>query len=162
MPPMAQSVTIDASYDMRCQVVRDWIPLDRIGSAKVGPKGQIVIPKAMRDRAGMRPGSTVGVVQGDDGRIELRFKWNDTEDVFEYFDRTYRPLPGMEDKTALDILHEMDAEDAEIERREEERWQSMHTSSMPTPSSAPIEVSPAGRSSRRSSAKHDKARSTSG
>ncbi|MEX2183444.1 MAG: AbrB/MazE/SpoVT family DNA-binding domain-containing protein [Chloroflexota bacterium] len=142
-------------------VVREWVPLDRMGSAKVGPKGQIVIPKAMRDRAGIRPGSTVGLVQADDGSISLRFKWHDADDMFEYFDRTFPPLPGMEGKTALDILHEMDAEDAEIERREEERWQSMRTSSMPTPSSGPTGANPSGRSSKGSSVRRAKARSTS-
>ena len=41
---------------------------DSIGSVGEGrPKGQIVIPKAMRDRAGMRPGGTVFLRQADDG-----------------------------------------------------------------------------------------------
>lgn len=143
-------------------MARTWVPLDRMGTAKVGPKGQIVIPKAMRDRAGMKPGSTLGLVQGDDGTIELTFKWNDVNEMFEFFDRTYPPLPGMEGKTSLDILHEMDAEDAESERREEERWRSIRTSSTPTPSSGPTEVSHSGRRSRRSSGKQSGARSNSG
>jgi AbrB family looped-hinge helix DNA binding protein len=132
-----------------------------MGSAKVGPKGQIVIPKAMRDRAGMKPGSTVGLVQHDDGTIDMRFKWNDVAGMFDYFDQTYPPLPGTEDMTALDILHEMDAEDAEIERREEERWRSTGTSSTPTRSSGHTEVSPSGRRSRGSSVKRSGARSNS-
>lgn len=39
-------------------------------TGKVGPKGQVVIPKQIRDRLGIRPGDRVSVDQaGDEVRI---------------------------------------------------------------------------------------------
>ena len=76
-------------------MVRDWVPLDRIGSAKVGPKGQIVIPKAMRDRAGMKPGGIVFLRQVEDGTVTVEFAWNDVREAPDYFAR-FPVQPGME------------------------------------------------------------------
>ncbi|MHA1732992.1 MAG: AbrB/MazE/SpoVT family DNA-binding domain-containing protein [Promethearchaeota archaeon] len=38
---------------------------------KVGPKGQVVIPKDLRDQLGLRPGSVVGMELGD-GAIVIK------------------------------------------------------------------------------------------
>lgn len=38
---------------------------------KVGPKGQVVLPKAIRERLGIAPGDEVLVEEGDD-HIEIR------------------------------------------------------------------------------------------
>lgn len=38
---------------------------------RVGPKGQVVIPKAIRDRLGIRPGDEVVFVE-DDGEVRVR------------------------------------------------------------------------------------------
>jgi AbrB family looped-hinge helix DNA binding protein len=38
---------------------------------KVGPKGQVVLPKEMRDRHGLRPGDEV-VFDDEDGEIRIR------------------------------------------------------------------------------------------
>jgi AbrB family looped-hinge helix DNA binding protein len=38
---------------------------------KVGPKGQVVLPKELRDRYGIRPGDEV-VFEGGDGEIRVR------------------------------------------------------------------------------------------
>jgi AbrB family looped-hinge helix DNA binding protein len=114
--------------------LRAWVPLDRIGSAKVGPKGQIVIPKAMRDRAGMQPGGTVLLRQDEGGTIALAFGWNSVDEAFDYFAR-FPVQPGMEGKSALDILHEMDAEDEAILERKYGTWPKPSMSSTLTPSS---------------------------
>ena len=39
-------------------------------TSRVGPKGQVVIPKAMRDRLGIRPGDMVGFVL-EDGAVRV-------------------------------------------------------------------------------------------
>jgi len=42
-------------------------------TSRVGPKGQVVIPKPMRDRLGIVPGDEVDFVLEDDAvRVELR------------------------------------------------------------------------------------------
>jgi AbrB family looped-hinge helix DNA binding protein len=42
-------------------------------TSRVGPKGQVVIPKAMRDWLGMTPGDEVDfTLEGDAVRVELR------------------------------------------------------------------------------------------
>jgi AbrB family looped-hinge helix DNA binding protein len=41
-------------------------------TVRVGPKGQVVIPKAIRDRLGIRPGDEVVVFAGDgEARVRL-------------------------------------------------------------------------------------------
>jgi AbrB family looped-hinge helix DNA binding protein len=115
-------------------VAREWIPLDRIGSAKVGPKGQIVIPKVMRDRAGMKAGGIVFLRQADDGTIAVEFAWNNVLEAPDYFAR-FPVLPGMEGKTSIDILHELDAEDEAILERKYGSWPKPSTSSTPSLSS---------------------------
>lgn len=38
---------------------------------KVGPKGQVVLPKAIRERLGIEPGDEV-IVEEEEGHIEIR------------------------------------------------------------------------------------------
>lgn len=38
---------------------------------KIGPKGQVVIPKEIRDALGLRPGSPVDFAKGD-GEVRIR------------------------------------------------------------------------------------------
>ena len=40
-------------------------------STKVTSKGQVTIPKAVRDRLNLKPGSAVDFELGDDGRVVL-------------------------------------------------------------------------------------------
>ncbi len=39
---------------------------------RVGPKGQVVLPKALRDELGIRPGDEVEVTRQDDGLVVRR------------------------------------------------------------------------------------------
>lgn len=39
---------------------------------RVGPKGQVVLPKALRDELGIRPGDEVDVTRQDDGLVVRR------------------------------------------------------------------------------------------
>jgi AbrB family looped-hinge helix DNA binding protein len=95
--------------------------LDTSGTARVGPKGQIVIPKAMRDRVGLQPGATVFLDQAVDGTITLEFGWNGVMDAPAYFAR-YPVLDGEEGRTSLDTLHAIDAEDEAILDRKLGPW----------------------------------------
>ena len=124
-------------------MARAFIPLDQMGSAKVGPKGQIVIPKAMRDRAGMKPGGIVFLLQAEDGTITVEFAWNDVREAPDYFSR-FPVQPGMEGKTSIDILHELDAEDEAILERKYGPWPKPSTSSTPSPSSPSSSASRTG------------------
>jgi AbrB family looped-hinge helix DNA binding protein len=83
---------------------------------KVGPKGQIVIPKAFRDRLGILPGSTVVVdLRPDEGIATIAYAGDGTiaGDLDGF--RRFTALAGMEGRTASDLLHELD-------REEDETW----------------------------------------
>ena len=89
----------------------------------------------------MQPGGTVFLRQDEDGTIALEFGWNSVDEAFDYFGR-FPVQPGMEGKSALDILHEMDAEDEAILERKYGPWPKPSTSSTPTPSSRSSNASP--------------------
>jgi AbrB family looped-hinge helix DNA binding protein len=56
--------------------------------SKVGPKGQVVIPKEIRDKAGIRPGSQVLVeMSGDD--VLIKRSPMPTESYVDYYVTTY-------------------------------------------------------------------------
>jgi antitoxin PrlF len=96
--------------------------------AKVGPKGQIVIPKELRDELGIRPGSAVSLRwSAQDGAVELRKAWNDPiEDIPKYIQAAIPPerVRGSGTETLL----AMRREDQEIEERQLARWLGKHSS----------------------------------
>ena len=55
---------------------------------KVGEKGQVVIPKALREQAGIREGTEV-TVELRDGAVTIRRVGPPTESYVEYFASTY-------------------------------------------------------------------------
>lgn len=97
--------------------------------AKVGPKGQIVIPKEVRDGLGVRPGSAVSLVwRREDGVVELAKAWDDPiADAPAYMQRFWsadsRRQPATEELLAT--RHE----DHGIEEREFARWAGKRSSS---------------------------------
>ena len=47
-------------------------------ASRIGPKGQVVIPKEMRDRLGLRPGGSVRFrIRASEGVIEILPAWDD-------------------------------------------------------------------------------------
>jgi AbrB family looped-hinge helix DNA binding protein len=80
---------------------------------KVGPKGQVVLPKKLRDRLGIQPGDEVMVDEGDDGDIRIR-KVRPVEELLGMF----ADYPG----SLTEALMEAKREERELERRKEERW----------------------------------------
>ncbi len=74
---------------------------------KVGPKGQVVIPKSIRDRLGIRPGDSVVFFEEQGGvRVER------TEDI--------RRLGGILSDAPFDLTNELE-EDRRRDREREER-----------------------------------------
>ena len=59
------------------------------GRTKVGQKGQIVIPKEIRDRMGIRAGSDVTVEMKGDDEVVIKRTPSPTESYVEYYIATY-------------------------------------------------------------------------
>ena len=89
--------------------------------AKVGPKGQIVIPKEVRDGMGVRPGSSVSLRWRADGVLELSKAWDDPiVDAPGYVRRFWNADAG--DPSASDELLAMRRRDREADERQFARW----------------------------------------
>jgi AbrB family looped-hinge helix DNA binding protein len=58
------------------------------GRMKVGEKGQIVIPKVIRDQTGIKEGTEV-VVEATGGAVTIRRAGPPTENYVDYFTTTY-------------------------------------------------------------------------
>ncbi len=76
-------------------------------TAKLGPKGQVVIPKAIRDRLGLRPGDRVRVEQ-EGGAVRVSKAVT--------VDQLFGALPPS-DVNPLDLLMEERRRDREREDR---------------------------------------------
>jgi len=59
------------------------------GRAKVGQKGQVVIPKEIRDKVGIREGSEVLVTARNDDEIVIRRSSPPTQSYVEYYVMTF-------------------------------------------------------------------------
>ena len=79
-----------------------------IGSAKIGTKGQIVIPKEVRDIFGLNPGDSVVILADKERGIALM----STDSFFEMSKHMLRPSdPGFNpnfEKAVNDLKKEMD------------------------------------------------------
>lgn len=53
------------------------------GTATIGPKWQIVIPKEARDRLNLNPGDSVTIITKDDMALAI-IKNEDIKELFEY------------------------------------------------------------------------------
>ena len=90
--------------------------------AKVGPKGQIVIPKEIRDELHIRPGSAVALrLRADDGSVELRKAWDDPIADGPAYIQAAIP-PDRRARSGTDIVLELRREDEEINERQYQRW----------------------------------------
>jgi AbrB family looped-hinge helix DNA binding protein len=104
-----------------------------IGS--VGPKGQVVIPKDMRDRLGIRPGSKVRIALDEDGEVvQIRPGWDDPiRDGPAVIQRHFRrATPG--DKSLSETLLDLRREDDRLWEAQFERWMRTRSSSTRMPS----------------------------
>ena len=79
---------------------------------KVGPKGQVVLPKRIRDRLGIDPGQRVRVDEVD-GEVRVR-KLATVEELRGIF----KDAPGLGTKD----LEEQRRRDRELEERKLRRW----------------------------------------
>jgi len=107
-----------------------------IGS--VGPKGQVVIPKDMRDRLGIRPGSKVRIVLNEDGHVvEIRPGWDDPIVDGPRLIQSYPVTPeaAASGETASEYLLRVRREDNELWETKYRRWTAGASSSTPTRSS---------------------------
>jgi AbrB family looped-hinge helix DNA binding protein len=91
--------------------------------AKVGPKGQIVIPKEMRDRLGIRPGSSVRVVLDEHNEVvAIRAGWDDPIRDGPRVIQSHGVLPEAEGMTATELLLRIRREDEELWQAQFARW----------------------------------------
>jgi AbrB family looped-hinge helix DNA binding protein len=97
--------------------------------AKVGPKGQIVIPKEVRDGLGVRPGSVVRLRwRREDGVLELTRAWDDLiADAPGYIQQFW----GTESRarSATDELLALRRGDLDIDEKQAARWAGKRSSS---------------------------------
>jgi AbrB family looped-hinge helix DNA binding protein len=118
--------------------------------SSVGPKGQVVIPKDMRERLGIRPGSKVRIVLDEEGEVvEIRPGWDDPiRDGPALIQRHFRrEAPG--EKTLSETLLDLRREDDRLWEAQFERWTRRRSSSTRKPSPRTSAASPApGRSQR--------------
>lgn len=82
---------------------------------KVGPKGQVVVPKRIRDRLGIRPGDEV-VVDEDAGEVRIRKAVRSPE--LSSLLGALADVPGIS-TAALEAEHRRELE---LEERKLERW----------------------------------------
>jgi AbrB family looped-hinge helix DNA binding protein len=79
---------------------------------KVGPKGQVVVPKRIRDRLGIRPGQRVRVEEiGGDVRVRKLATLEELRGIF-------KDAPGRGTKD----LEQQRRRDRELEERKMRRW----------------------------------------
>ncbi len=85
---------------------------------KVGPKGQVVIPKAMRDRAGIGPGDEV-LFNEEQGAIRIRKAITDPAERRAILERLQGSLKGgkIDPIAGLEAEHRREVEADERERR---------------------------------------------
>ena len=84
-------------------------------SMKVGPKGQVVIPKRVRDRLGIRPGDRVLVEEGEAGSAVLR-RLAPVSDLLGLL----ADGPG---SVGMQDWEEEKRRERELEKRKEARWE---------------------------------------
>jgi AbrB family looped-hinge helix DNA binding protein len=100
--------------------------------SKVGPKGQIVVPKELRDELGIGPGSSVSLRWRPDGRtVELTKAWDDPiVDGPMAIQRLTRPKHR--GRSATEDFLAARREDEEISERQFRRWSRKRSSSTRT------------------------------
>jgi AbrB family looped-hinge helix DNA binding protein len=73
---------------------------------RVTEKGQVTIPKEIRDRLGITPGSNVEFVMADEGVMLV--KVGDVRDAFRNFDDWAKSVEGRFDLNGLSVDEHMD------------------------------------------------------
>ncbi|WP_137131623.1 AbrB/MazE/SpoVT family DNA-binding domain-containing protein [Rhizobium sp. FY34] len=73
---------------------------------RVTEKGQVTIPKDIRDRLGITPGSDVEFVVADEGVMLV--KVGDARDAFQSFDDWAKSVEGRFDLNGLSVDEHMD------------------------------------------------------
>jgi AbrB family looped-hinge helix DNA binding protein len=89
--------------------------------ARLGAKGQIVIPKEIRELLGVEAGSSVSLRMRPDGVVEMSRAWTDPIAEAPAYVRAAMPV-ATSDRSAVELLHELDREDMEIDEGQHQRW----------------------------------------
>jgi AbrB family looped-hinge helix DNA binding protein len=84
---------------------------------RVGAKGQVVIPKSIRDELGIEPGDEVDF-EVDGGAVRVREAASEADRATRV-----RKLRGMLKGVAGFSIEDFEADRREERRREEEKWQ---------------------------------------